>query len=258
MTLLIGANLKHYAIIAADTRTSWHHPFFGNGWNDQDHKIVMCSLGLITGSGYVGALNPVKKELIKTEIRHTDELLRIINELAIPEIKLLHKFNPAIKDNTCFLFTYRTNIDNEIIVRLSFLHPKWDYQLIHIEKSTIVMPIDTNENVVEKYSSLLHEGLKEPKNNYESDKEYAVDIFRNIYENAIFLANFFYDISGISNHVSRDFDVAALLINGTIIYGYGETKDVKLGKVGLSIMPGLNHSKILTPEIFKEGNIINL
>jgi hypothetical protein len=65
MTLLIGANLKHYTIIAADTRITWHHQFFGKSHTDGSHKIAMCHFGLVTGSGYVPALEAVKKTSYK-------------------------------------------------------------------------------------------------------------------------------------------------------------------------------------------------
>jgi hypothetical protein len=69
MTLLIGANLQDYVLVAADTRASWHDPLHGYCYEDGDHKIVACPLGLVTGSGYVGALNAVKRTLMRTEVR---------------------------------------------------------------------------------------------------------------------------------------------------------------------------------------------
>ena len=104
MTLIIGANLNHYTILAADTRTSWTHPFLGECHRDHNHKIAVCKMGLIAGSGYVDALDSVKEELLKKEIFHTDEVLNIINKSAIPKIKLLNRNDPnSIKHKTCFM-----------------------------------------------------------------------------------------------------------------------------------------------------------
>ena len=258
MTLIIGANLNHYTILATDTRTSWSHPLLGKCHRDQDHKLVMCNMGLITGAGYVNALNPVKEELLKKEISHTDEILEIINELAIPEIELLHKNDPNIKDNTCFLISYFTSINNENILRLLLLHPDWEYQLNYIKQSIILMPNDIDKKYIEKYNKILHKGLHKFKESQYTEKEYMVSIFTSIFINATFFAECFYEISKISNFISLDIDFAALLLNGMIIYGYGDSKEVKRGKLSLSIIPNFNRSRILTPDILKEGKIINI
>lgn len=257
MTLIIGANLNHYTILAADTRTSWMHPFFGECHKDHKHKIAMCKMGLIAGSGYVNALDPVIEELLKREISHTDEVLKIINELAIPEIELLHKHDPNIIDITCFLISYFTSSDNENILRLAFLHPEWEYQLNIVKESIIVTPRDTNEKYYKKYSKILHEGLHRCKVSNYSDKEYMLSVFTNICKNAIFFAKCFYEISKVSNFVSGDFNFTALLLNEMVVYGYGNSKEVKSGKLSLRIFHRSNQTRILTPDIFKEGDIIN-
>lgn len=259
MTLIIGANLNHYTILAADTRTSWWHPLLGK-WQhrDHDHKIAICKMGLVTGSGYTKALDSVKKELLKKEIYHTDDVLKIINELAIPEIELLHKYYPNMKDNTCFLISYFTSSDNEKILRLSILHSKWKYKLCIIKEPYTVMPSDTNEKYCEKYNKILNEGLHRFKECNYSEKEYIASIVTNIYKNAIVFAECFYEISKISNFVSGDFDFAAFLSNEMVVYGYGNSKEVKSGKLRLSIFHRSNQTRILTPDIFKEGDIINI
>lgn len=259
MTLIIGANLNHYTIIAADTRTSWWHPLLGK-WQhrDHDHKIAMCKMGLVTGSGYTKALDSVKEELLKKEIYHTNEVLKIINELAIPEIELLNKHDPNIKDNTCFLISYFTSSDNEKILRLSiFLHGKWKYQLYIIKEPYIVMPSDTNKKYYEKYNKILNEGLHRFKECKYSEKEYIASVVTNIYKNTIFFAECFYEISKISNFVSGDFDFAAFLSNDMVLYGYGDTKEVKSGKLHFRFLHSSNQTRILTPDILKEGDIIN-
>lgn len=163
----------------------WQH-------RDHDHKIAMCKMGLVTGSGYTKALDSVKEELLKKEIYHTNEVLKIINELAIPEIELLNKCDSNIKDNTCFLISYFTSSDNEKILRLSiFLHSKWKYQLYIIKEPYIVMPSDTNKKYYEKYNKILNEGLHRFKECKYSEKEYIASVVTNIYKNTIFLPNAF-------------------------------------------------------------------
>ena len=259
MTIIIGANLNHYTILAADTRTSWTHPFLGECHRDHNHKIAVCKMGLITGSGYVDALDSVKEELLKKEIFHTDEVLNIINESAIPKIKLLNRNNlSSIKHKTCFIISYFTKLDNKDILRLAFLHPEWDYQLNIVKESIIVMPGDTNEKYYEKYNKILHEGLHKYKVSNYSDKEYMVSVLKNICKNTIFIAKCFYEISKVSNLISSDFDFAALLLNEMVVYGYGNIKEVKSGKLRFRFLNRSNQTRILTPDILKEGDIGNI
>lgn len=258
MTLLVGANLKHYILLAADTRTTLHDPLLGKFHRDDDHKIVMCSMGLITGSGYVNALDSVKHELLSKEISHTDQILKIINELAKPEIEKLHKYDPNIKDYTCFLISYFTNINNESILRLSFLHPAWDYQLNLIQESIIVMPVDTKREDYDKYSQTISERLNTFRNSKIPEREYLQIVLSNIIKNVIIFAECFDEISKISNFVSKYIDFAALLSNGIVIYGYGDSRDIISGKLKFSIIPNSNQSRILNPDIFNEGEMINL
>lgn len=258
MTLIIGANLNHYTILATDTRTSWTHPFLGECHKDHKHKIAMCKMGLINGSGYVNALDSVIEELLKKEIFQTDEVLNIINEFAIPKIKLLNRNNPSsIKHKTCFLISYFTKLDNKDILRLAFLHPKWDYQLNIVKESIIVMPGDTNEKYYEKYNKIIREGLHRCKLSNYSDKKYAVSVLTNICKNVIFIAKCFYEISKVSNLISSDFDFAALLLNDKVLYGYGDTKEVKSGKLRFRLLHRPNQTRILTPDILEEGDISN-
>ena len=104
MTLIIGANLNNYVLVAADTRVAWKHPISGEAFKDHDHKIVNCKIGLVTGSGYTEALDSVKEELLRREINHTGEIEEIVNEKAIPKIRLLNKNNPEVKNKFLVIF----------------------------------------------------------------------------------------------------------------------------------------------------------
>jgi hypothetical protein len=256
MTLLIGANLKHYTIVAADTRTSWSQLPFGRMYRDGDHKIIMCDLGLITGSGYTDALELVKKELLTKVIFHTDEFIEIINQRALPKINELHRTNPQARDNTCFLVSYRTVLNNENMLRLALFHPKWNYQLGYYEDVTVVMPADSKEEEVEKYSLFLREHLVKFNDKGLSDDEYVENLFTGILDNIKIIAKCFCEISQQSFFVSQDMDFAALLLNGTVIYGYGESNKLVNGNFKMSIIPSSHQSHILTPDIFKEGEQI--
>lgn len=254
MTLLIGANLKHYTIIAADTRTTWHHPFFGNSHKDGDHKIAMCNFGLITGSGYVEALEPVKKELLNKEVNHTDEFLEIVKRLALPKVNELLKNNPQTKDNTCFLLSYR-NTDG--LLRLGLIHPQYSYELVFYKEAVIVMPSDSNNEESEGYTNNLIEKLIKFEDKEYTDTEYAKNLFMNLYDNIRVIAQYFNEISQKSAYVSCDMDFVALLSSGAVVYGYGESCKVMNGALEMSTIPATHQTRYLTPEIFKEGKNIN-
>lgn len=255
MTLLIGANLKEYAIIAADTRISWFNGLFHK---DQDHKIALCEFGLITGSGYVDALDSVKKELLKKTISHTDEIYEIVNQYARPLIEQLEKDYPNSQHNTCFLITYATLVENKKTLRLAILHPEWNYKLGFYEKSAVVMPSGSLEESIRKYSTFLDERLVDFPKDVDDDK-FTEAFFENFFTNIHPIAQCFHEISQISKFVSNDIDYAVTLLNGTVIYGYGKSEELMNGKnLRFSIIPASPNTKFLTPEIFKEGKKIEI
>ena len=157
-----------------------------------------------------------------------------------------------------FYALYFTKLDNKDILRLALLPPEWDYQLNIVKESIIVTPGDTNEKYYEKYNKIIHEGLHKCKVSNYSDKEYMVSVLENIRKNTIFIAKCFYEISKVSNLISNDFDFAALLSNDMIMYGYGNTKEVKSGKLRFRFFNRSNQTRILTPDILKEGDISNI
>lgn len=256
MTLLIGANLKEYTILAADTRISWHHPLFGFiTHRDGDHKIAMCNFGLVTGSGYVDALEAVKKELLTKEINHTDEFLEAVKRLALPKVEEMLKVNPWVKNKTCFLMTYKTKLNENECLRLALVHQQWDYKIGFYEKAVISMPADSSNEECEKYNADLIQKLI--LFDYNGEDEYIKNFLLNLYNNIKIIAQYFNEISQKSLYVSQDMDFAVQLLNGTVIYGYGDSSKIKEGALHLSIIPAPNQARFLAPEVFKEGKDIN-
>ncbi|NQU73300.1 MAG: hypothetical protein HQ547_01140 [Candidatus Omnitrophica bacterium] len=259
MTLLIGANLNHCTVIAADTRTSWRHPLLGDTHTDGDHKIAMCTLGLVTGSGYVDALDPVKKELLSKEIMHTDQILTIVQQKALPKIEELRKNNLRIRDKTCFLLSYCTISDNAKLLRLALIHPDWEYKLAFYDSVVVAMPSDSSEEESIKYNKVVTADLIRLENKeFMAQETIAKDILVNLYSNVKSIAKHFHEISKKSKYVSPDMDFAALLLNGAIIYGYGESSEIMKGIFRMSVIPPAHQTQFLTPELFKKGNKINI
>ena len=253
MTLIIGANLNNYVLVAADTRTSWNHPIFGESFKDHDHKIINCKTGLVTGSGYTEALDSVKEELLRREINHTGEIEEIVNEKAIPKIRLLNKNNPEVKNKTTFLVSYFTKtVDKQNILRLAFLHPDWNYKISIVKETIIIMPSDSQKEEVDEYSNKLSKGIARSTPIYSPENILNESVIANITKNLFFIADCFNEISKKSKYVSKDFDYAVLFANEIIIYCYVTSSGLKNINLKLSVFHRNNHSYVLSPKIFTE------
>ncbi len=254
MTLLIGANLGSYTILAADTRVSWFH---GLLHKDGNHKIAKCQFGLITGSGYVDALEAVKKELLKKTIEHTDQILGIINTTALPLLNQLLQNYPNDKSKTCFLITYATQVENSEVLRLALLHPSWEYKLAWGDKTTVVMPGDSGKEDGNLYLNRLNKELLNFEISCDDNREFLSKFFDNFIINIKCIARCFDEISLFSKFVSKDMDYAITLKGGMVIYGYGLSSELKEGRnFRFSIIGSSCQTRFLTPEIFKEGEQI--
>jgi hypothetical protein len=259
MTLIIGATLNNYVLVAADTRVSWKHPISGESFKDHDHKIVNCKIGLVTGSGYTKALDSVKEELLRREINHTGEIEEIVNEKAIPKIRLLNKNYPEVKNKTSFLISYFTKTgDKQNVLRLAFLHPDWNYKISIVKETIVVMPFDVQKEIVEEYSNKLSKGITRCPTIYNPGNVLNESVIANITKNLFFIADCFNEISKKSKYVSKDFDYAVLFTNEVIIYCYVASSELKNGNFKLSVFHRNNHSYILSPNICSEGKIINI
>ncbi|MDD5771936.1 MAG: hypothetical protein PHX78_00555 [bacterium] len=253
MTLLIGANLKSYSIIAADTRASWEIPFLGKQHKDGDHKIAACSFGLVTGSGYVDALDAVKKELLQKTISNTNEFTDIIQRCVKPKIEELKKINPGTEDNTCFLISYR---NNEGLIRLAVMHAKWNYELELYDDVAVILPTNFTIEKSEEYRSCIREKLTEFQDNVNTNS-CDNEIFLNNLINHInctvkLIASYFHEISEKSSYVSSDVDIGVLLNDGNVIYIYGDSMKIKEGKSSLNVLINNSDTRFLTPDIIKK------
>jgi hypothetical protein len=245
VTLLIGADLGNYTIIAADTRTWWKQ-WFSHNYRDGDHKIIMCDLMLITGAGYLDALESVKKELLDKEINHTDDVLEIIKNQALPKVEELRLNNPTIKESVCVMISYITIHDNKPLLRLSLVHQKWGYQLVHFNDAIVVMPSDSSEEESERYTMFLQKNLSKADENIFINTKL---LEKNMSDNIGLIVKCFFEISKKSTLVSNDVDFAILLINGTILYGYCEYSNAENITFKISTVPRSKKTCILTPDV---------
>lgn len=247
MTLLIGANLQTYVIMFADTRASWQDPIKGYCFNDGDHKIVSCGLGLITGSGFVSALSAVKAELMASQIKHTDQVIDIIKRKALPEIQGITACYPKLSEQTCFMISYRTVTDGQLTLCLALMHPNWDYQLGLYDDAIVVMPSDSTNEEAKRYRVLVREKLVHLELREPTHEEFAKGFLANINENISIIGQLFYEIAQKSSHVSPDLDFAVMLLEGSLLYGYGLSEEVRNGEFKYFLVANGEQSTILNP-----------
>ncbi len=162
MTLLAGANLGGYTLIAADTRASWQDP--PGTWHhlDREAKIARCGFGLVTGSGYEGALNAVKKELLRRSIEHTDDFLEVVRYHAMPVLEQLRENFPAVDDRTFFLQSYLTDVDGRAVLRLAAIKPGRDMGIAPYNDDAVVLtgPPDISVEEISEYKRYLRESIR--------------------------------------------------------------------------------------------------
>src|SRR5262245_53702327 len=77
MTLVVGFNMRHYALMGADTRVCYY-PGGQLRYRDDAEKIRHTSMGLISGAGLCDLLDPVKERLEQNEITNTDQIRETI------------------------------------------------------------------------------------------------------------------------------------------------------------------------------------
>ena len=161
MTINIGINLKKYILLAADTRITYFHPLFPGKefYFDEENKIKLTKLGLITGAGRVHILNKVEKGLATRDITHTDEMLDLINET----IKSLPaSISQKDIDMTGWLLSYQGTEKGNPVLRCAIIHPSLDYKLniIFENTGTSIAPIEANEDVAEYINEIINDKIK--------------------------------------------------------------------------------------------------
>ena len=245
MTIIICANLKYYSLILADTRASWIEPIKGFCYEDKDHKIVNCSIGLVTGSGNADYLKSVKNKLLNTKIQNTDQIIEIINNECKKHYDLFYKDLDLQKEHNAFIISYLTLFEDKFKIRLALFEPNTGNQFKEILKSYIIIPADLKLEGHKKYSKILAESIKIPefKNTLTSDKTNNT-LNENLRDNTLLFIRIFKDILSKSRQISSDYDIAIMDFSQNITYIYGD----------INAMNGPNDIKISV--ISKDTNIL--
>lgn len=190
MSVLLGFHLGEYVLLAADTRITWYPQSQPMRWKDGRTKIQQTSLGLIGGTGLVSLLDPVKDRFEDAEVKHTDDIVRIIWE----EYERVREEGRWDDDRvrgslkqTGWMFTYfgcddPTNLCAEnTSLRLGIYHPDISERqrgIIAPGNAIVLMPFGTTQEQFDAISEAANQALKTSDElpNFEENLQYHVPL----------------------------------------------------------------------------------
>ena len=174
MTIAIGINFGIYILLIADTRTV----YFDSKEKIIDHideseKITKTKQGLMTGAGNLALLDAVKDRLAETEVKDTNEIIKIIKEEQIfinkrTEFAELDSYKNII-EATGWIFTYITLKNKEPILRLAIYHPSIGSEigLYDENKPAAIFPAEASKQESEELGQAL-ENIIKPFNEFKN------------------------------------------------------------------------------------------
>lgn len=125
MTCILIAHLGSEVVIATDKRVV---SIFEDGTRipsgDEEEKIVRTGVGVVTGSGAVAMLEPVKSALSEKDFASTDDVLELILKTRRNYV-LANKSSPRLEADlaeTSWVLTYPTVEGTRAVTRVVFYH----------------------------------------------------------------------------------------------------------------------------------------
>jgi hypothetical protein len=166
MTIAIGINLGSYAVLAADTRTTYHRfgmPFY----DDNSTKVQKTTMGLITGAGFLPLLDSVKRKLATEQITNTERVLSIIKEESERTLQAwrTHSQIDSWVEQTGWIFSYTTLLNNQPALRVGIFHPsinKETYVTYEVGYPEIILPVELDHETAEAIYDPILQQIKVP------------------------------------------------------------------------------------------------
>jgi len=203
MTIAIGINLGSYAILAADTRTTYHlfgMPFY----DDNSSKVQKTTMGLITGAGFCTLLDGVKKKLATEQVADTDCVLRIIKEETEMTRNAWREY-PQIEswiEQTGWIFSYMTVSSDQPLLRLGVFHPSLNreiYATYEVGNPAIIFPVELNSRIADEIHDLVLERIKVPTG--------VADLQSSIEQNSTLIGTVISELQPSCRSISRCFQI---------------------------------------------------
>ena len=161
MTLLAAINLGDVALIVSDKKESQIIDGIVVASHTDAKKIIETDIGIITGSGWVDLLEPVKKAIANSRINHTDQVLELINN----ERNNVNT-NPGLNSDqrthmlttTSWVMTYRTIEDDQCKMRVVWFHPSISeskFGVLNENEPRVIFPHGTSQRTKDDCVDML-------------------------------------------------------------------------------------------------------
>lgn len=229
MTIAIGINLGLYAILAADTRTTYftpNSPFH----DDNKSKVHKTTMGLITGAGFCPLLDFVNTRLATVKIENSYSMLSIIKE-AREQIRQKWQHYSLIDssiEQTGWIFSYYTPENDKQTLRVGAYHQslnKDDYVLYGVGDPVIIYPSELTHEEVDNIHPNILSKIAIPNNQSE--------IQSSIQHNTTIIAALILALSPLCRSISNRFQIGVHM-NGQI--GVSQITDIQVnGKFELTL-----------------------
>ena len=229
MTIAIGINAGLYAILAADTRTTYFlkdSPFH----DDNSSKVHKTTMGLITGAGFCPLLNFVNNKLEIENIENTSTMLSIIKE-AREQIRQKWQHYSLIDswiEQTGWIFSYFSPINDKQTLRLGVYHKSLvvdNYLLYGVGDPAIIYPSEITHEEVDNIHPNILSKIVIPNNQSE--------IQSSIQHNTTIIAALILALSPLCRSISNRFQIG-IHMNGQI--GISQITDIQVdGKFELTL-----------------------
>jgi len=148
MTMLIGAHLRQYTLLTADTRVVWPHPFH---YKDGESKIALGRTLAVTGAGHAPTLKQVKSALVSSDERSPEKILATVK----------FQFPRTAGSRCCILLTYLPRGPQTASPRLEMFCSGPPFQVYRDESPCIVIPPDMPPRQGEVLREVLQRSLRE-------------------------------------------------------------------------------------------------
>ena len=248
MTLIAGCNLGQYAVIAADTRTSYYSAYSKLFDRDGDEKIHPTALGVMTGTGFIPLLNAVKDRVAEVNaVGNTDDIIRIIKEeranLSPDLLARDSHVAESVINYTSWIFTYIgvgvSGLGEEFKgagIRLALAHPQNDYTLglYGPNHGVIAFPSGVDTELMASLQTHLDARI-EPLADFSKFKE-------NVVHHVALLASIIAEVAKVNDDVSSSFQYA--------VHAYGAEPLIS-HKVGLPSPARGDPSRVLVSRVWE-------
>lgn len=220
MTVAIGINLGSYAILAADTRTTYHvfgMPFY----DDNSSKVQKTTMGLITGAGFCTLLNGVKEKLAIEQVTNTERVLGIIKEETERTLSAW-RAHPQIEfwiEQTGWIFSYMTLLNDQPLLRVGVFHPSLNkemYVTYEVGNPAIIFPVELDPGITKAIHDSVLKRIKVPTD--------VADVQSSIEWNSTVIGTIISELQPYCSSISKRFQIG---IHSSGQTGISDLVDIK-------------------------------